>query len=92
LPQTYEYLDVSNDANRLLIEAKKQYNEVITAFDKVFEFYASKKPNVINLDANGIAEAAHHALSCDDAPQSGKMFGDTVQRILQTTKANEMQP
>jgi hypothetical protein len=92
LAQTYEYLDVSKDANPILVEAKKQYNEAIMAFDKVFELYASKKPNVIKLDANGIAEATHRALSCADASQSGKVFGEAVQRILQTTKADQMQP
>jgi hypothetical protein len=50
-----------------------------------------KKPNVIRLDANGIAEATHSALSCADPSQSGKVFGETVERILQTTKADEMQ-
>jgi hypothetical protein len=92
LPRNYEYLDVSKDANPLLVEAKKQYNEAIVAFDKVFELYASKKPNVIKLNANDISEATHRALSCADASQSGKVFGEAVQRILQTTKADQMQP
>jgi hypothetical protein len=92
LPQIYEYLDVSKDSNPLLVESKKQYNEAIMAFDKVFELYGSKKPGVINLNANGITEATHRALSCSDPSQSGKVFGEAVQRILQTAKADQMQP
>jgi hypothetical protein len=42
LTPTNEYLDVSKDANPLVVEAKKQYNEAIMAFDKAFELYASK--------------------------------------------------
>jgi hypothetical protein len=91
LQQTFEYLDVSKDANPLLVEAKKKYNEAIMEFDKVFELYASKQPNVMRLNANGIAEATHRALSCADASQSGKVFGEAVQKILQTTKADQMQ-
>jgi len=92
LPRTDEYLDVSNDVNPLLVEAKKKYNDAIMAFDKVFDLYSSKKPNVIKLNADGIAEAVRGALSCTDASQSGKVFGETVQKIIQTTKADEMQP
>ena len=92
LPQTHEYLDDSQDAPPLLVEAKTQYNKAIMAFDKVFELYASKNPNVVKIDETSIAEGAQHALSCTDTSQSAKVFGETVQRILQTNKAYEMQP
>jgi len=92
-PQTDGYLDVTRDANPLLVDAKKQYNEAIRAFDQVFELYASKNTNVVKLNANSIAEGARRALSCTDTSQSAKVFGETVQWILQTTtKADEMQP
>ena len=92
LPWTDEYLDVSRDASPL-VDAKKQYNEAIKAFDQVFELYASKNANVVKLNANSIAEGTRHALCCTDTSQSAKVFGETVQRILQTTtEAGEMQP
>ena len=92
LLQTDEYLDIFRDANQLLVEVKKQYNETIKVFDNVFELYASKNPDIVKLNASSIAEGAHHALSCADTSQSARVFGETVQRILQTTKAIEMQP
>jgi hypothetical protein len=91
LPEIYEYLDVSKEANPLLVEAKIRYNEVLMAFNKVLEAYATKRRNIIKLNAKGIAEATSRALSCADTSQSGKVFGETVQSILETTKADEGQ-
>lgn len=87
----YEFLDISQEANPLLAEAKKRYSQAITSFDEAFIFYAAKNPKVIKLNTNGIAEATRHALSCQDTSQSGKIFGEIVQRVLQSVETDQMQ-
>lgn len=87
----YEFLDVSQEANPLLAEAKKRYSQAITSFDEAFMFYAASNRKVIKLKKNGIVEATHRALSCQDASQSGKIFGETVQKVLQTVETDQTQ-
>src|SRR5947207_9518743 len=70
---TYEPLDVSGEANPLLAEAKKQYNQAITIFDETFALYVAKNPNVMKLDSNGIAKTTRRALCCEVTSQSGKI-------------------
>jgi hypothetical protein len=91
VPQKYEYLDISKEGNPLLVEAKTKYNEAIVAFDKVYEVYARERPYIIKLNANSIEAATSHALAFPDTSLSGKVFGELVQRMLDTRKADELE-
>jgi len=77
--------------NSFLVEAKKQYNDAIWAFNKVFKLDALKNFNVIKLNANSITECTYCTLSNTTTSQSVKVFRETVQRILQTVDTQQFE-
>ena len=89
---TSDVLELSNETNPHLAEAKKHYNEAITLFDEAFKLYIANNPKAINLDSKEIAKATHLALSCQDTFWSGKVFGEAVQKVLDTIETDKTQP